>query len=337
MKPKDNTELEDDTESEDDTEPEDGTEGSSDWNIITARKSKYSNDSKVGIASRNIAHSWLSIKAVYNSCTSESKASSMAIDDPSMAEEGYIDMEFKSSSLIEFQFQMNSNLHKPSPADELFYKGKLLPLRLIHDQIEEKKATRTPRASAGSTPYMSCNASPAAAAAACFVGGEIGLEDFFFHDCRQEELIRPQSKRSWSQKLKSIKEAAALVSKAYLKSLLHKSWLSKVKEGSKRKGKATEIQKQDHRRSFSSSSIWQSPSKSWSSSSRNWSESSSSFSSVNSAVLKRSSSVNSDAETSIKGAIAHCKKSQQKDSSRKSSSDVGFCLLNVAKIAPDGL
>ncbi|XP_074576293.1 putative membrane-associated kinase regulator 4 [Curcuma longa] len=247
-----------------------------------------------------------------------------------MAEEGYIDMEFKSSSLIEFQFQMNSNLHKASPADELFYKGKLLPLRLIHDQIEEKKATRTPRASAAATPYMSCHASPAAAR---FVGGEIGLEDFF-HDC-PEELTRPQSKRSWSQKLKSIKEAATLASKAYLKSLLHKPWLSKVKEGSKRKGKATEEQKHEHRRSFSSSSIWQSPSKSWSSSSRNWSESSS-FSSVNSAVLKRSSSANSDAETSIKGAIAHCKKSQQKDnSSRKSSSDVGFCLLNVAKIAPD--
>lgn len=265
----------------------------------------------------------------------------MAIDDPSMAEEGYIDMEFKSSSLIEFRFQMNSNLdetslHRASPADELIYKGKLLPLRPVHDRIEEKKATRTPRASAATTPYMSCNASPAAA---CFGGGEIGLEDFFHH-C-PEELIRPQSKRSsWSQTLKSIKEAATLASKAYLKSLFRTPWLSKVKEGSKKKGKVTEEQKHKHRRSFSSSSIRRSPTKSSSSPSRNCSESSS-FSSVNSAelsgqsVLKRSSSVNSDAERSIKGAIAHCKKSQQKDSSKKSSSDVGFCLLNVAKIAPD--
>ncbi|KAG6494682.1 probable membrane-associated kinase regulator 4 [Zingiber officinale] len=275
---------------------------------------------------------------------------SMAIED---TEEDYIDMEFNSSSPIEFEFQMSSNLDdteqsEASPADELFHRGKLLPLSLIpslledlvQGQIEEKKATRTPKTSATTTPYMSCNASPAAA---CFIGKEIGLEDLF-HDC-SEEIIRPHSKKSWSQKLKAVREAATLgsklkASKAYLKSLFHKPWLSKVKECSKSKGKLMEEQKHGHRRSFSSSSNWLSSTKSSSSSSRNWSKSSS-FSSVNStelsgqSALKRSSSVNSDVERSIQGAIAYCKKSQQKDSSRKSATDVGFCLLNVTKVSPD--
>lgn len=263
-------------------------------------------------------------------------------------------MEFNSSSPIEFEFQMSSDLDdterpKASPADELFYRGKLLPLHLIpslledlvRDQIEEKKATRSPKTSATTTPYMSCNASPAAS---CFVGKEIGLEDLF-HECSEELVIRPHSKKSWSQKLKAVREAATLgsklkASKTYLKSLFHKPWLSKVKECSKSKGKLMEEQKHGHRRSFSSSSNWLSSTKSSSSSSRNWSKSSS-FSSANStelsgqSVLKRSSSVNSDVERSIQGAIAYCKKSQQKDSSRKSASDVGFCLLNVTKISPD--
>ena len=66
------------------------------------------------------------------------------------------------------------------------------------------------------------------------------------------------------------------------------------------------------------------------------SSSSSSFSSVNSnrfygsQMLNRSSSVNSEMESSIQGAIAYCKKSQV--SARKSVSDVDFCSLSASKI-----
>ncbi|WOK96934.1 hypothetical protein Cni_G05642 [Canna indica] len=288
-------------------------------------------------------------------------------NDP-LAEEDYIDMDFSSATFlcsppIEFEFQMSAHAAAStpmaSPADELFYKGKLLPLRrppsshtaeeLIQDPAsfvrEKSEAAATP-CSAATTPYMSCNASPAAS---CFVSGELAAEDYF-HEC-SDELARPHQypKKSWAQKLRFIKDATLNLKlkapKAYLKSLFSKSSrrpneksaaASKAKETShdfRIEGKTTKGEKANHRRSFSSASNRQSSTSSSSSKST-------SFSSVNSkelqqSMLRRSSSVNSDIESSIQGAIAYCKKSQQKDSARKSASDVGFCLLSATKIAPD--
>ncbi|CAL9138143.1 unnamed protein product [Musa acuminata var. zebrina] len=298
-----------------------------------------------------------------------------------LAEEDYIDMDFSSANffcsspphpLIEFEFQMSANpqqsLPMSSPADELFYKGKLLPLHLpprlqMVEELIQSAVTRTP-STAAATPYESCNASPAASR---YVSGELNPEDYF-HEC-SEELIESHPRKSWTRKLTFIKEA-----KAYFKSLFGKSRCSdekcaasadrspvyqkaarknpfgRIQIGShtalhamkcKEEEKMMEEANLDHRRSFSSANYSQSSTKSFSVSSSCTSSKSSSFSSVNSKesqgqpMLKRSSSVNSDIESSIQGAIAYCKKSQQKDSARKSASDAGFCLLSVSKIAPD--
>ena len=104
--------------------------------------------------------------------------------------------------------------------------------------------------------------------------------------------------------------------------------------------KMTEEENSDERRSFSGANHWQSATKS-SVSTSYASSKSSSFSSVNSTefhgqqMLRRSSSANSDVESSIQGAIAYCKKSQQEDSARKTANNVGFCLLPASRIAPD--
>ncbi|URD85350.1 ribosomal protein [Musa troglodytarum] len=298
-----------------------------------------------------------------------------------LAEEDYIDIDFSSATFfcsspphpsIEFEFQMSANpqqsLPMSSPADELFYKGKLLPLHLpprlqMVEELIQSTVTRTP-STAAATPYESCNASPAASR---YVSGELNPEDYF-HEC-SEELIESHPRKSWTSKLKFIKEA-----KAYFKSLFGKSRCSdekcaasadcpplyqkaarknpfgRIQIGShtalhamkcKEEEKMMEEANSDHRRSFASANYSQSSPKSSSVSSSCTSSKSSSFSSVNSKesqgqpTLKRSSSVNSDIESSIQGAIAYCKKSQQKDSARKSASDAGFCLLSVSKIAPD--
>ncbi|XP_065001887.1 probable membrane-associated kinase regulator 4 [Musa acuminata AAA Group] len=302
-----------------------------------------------------------------------------------LAEEDYIDMDFSSVTFFcaspphptEFEFQMSANPQQTepvaSPADELFFQGKLLPLHhpprlhmgeeLVHDptffirergsdQIEKSTAVIRTRSVATSTPYQSCNASPATS---CYVSGELEADD-----C-SEELIQSHPKRSWTRKLKFIKEATLglklKASKAYFKSFFTKSRCSNEKfaaskdehcshacqkeaERSKEEAKTKEAVIAGHRRSFSGANHWQSSVKSSISSSSCTSSKSSSFSSVNSKesygqpTLKRSSSVNSDIESSIQGAIAYCKKSHQKDSARRSTSEIGFCLLSVSKIAP---
>ncbi|KAH0995637.1 hypothetical protein GBA52_019501 [Prunus armeniaca] len=50
-------------------------------------------------------------------------------------------------------------------------------------------------------------------------------------------------------------------------------------------------------------------------------------------LLKRSTSANSELESSIEGAIAHCKQSQQLFSSRKSANEShGFCSLSASRM-----
>ncbi|RWW63720.1 hypothetical protein BHE74_00029094 [Ensete ventricosum] len=269
-----------------------------------------------------------------------------------LAEEDYIDMDFSSVSFFcaspphptEFEFQMSGNPQQSepvaSPADELFFRGKLLPLHhppRLH-MVEELKSTAVIRTRGGatSTPYQSCNASPATS---CYLSGELEADD-----CSQE-LFQPHPKRSWTRKLKFIKEATLglklKASKAYFKDDDCSHACQKEAESSKEEEKTKVEVIAGHRRSFSGANNWQSSAKSSVSSSSCTSSKSSSFSSVNSKesygqpTLKRSSSVNSDIESSIQGAIAYCKKShQKKDSARRSTSEIGFCLLSVSKIAP---
>ncbi|KAG1365725.1 putative membrane-associated kinase regulator 4 [Cocos nucifera] len=340
--------------------------------------------------------------------------SSMANQYDQLAEEEYIDMDISSATFLcynksspphsrEFEFQMSAPLEREtitSPADELFYKGKLLPLhlpprlqmvqKLLHNSnipTHGKKSesfdesvittiTNTNTNTATTTPFESCNVSPATS---CYVSGELHAEDYYF-EC-STELVHSHPKKSWSKKLKFMRQSSLglklKASKAFLKSLFTKSGCSdeknavpKVKECSNghlksgRKNPFGQIQRErmvvahnnatsideekmkeeehcSHRRSFSGAIKWHFSTKSSSASSSCSSSSSSSFSSMNSnglfgpPMLKRSSSVNSDMENSIQGAIAYCKKSQLLVSARKSVSDVGFCSLTATRIAAD--
>ncbi|KAJ4970410.1 hypothetical protein NE237_003509 [Protea cynaroides] len=324
-------------------------------------------------------------------------------------EEDYIDMEVSSSTTFlcytissppqhrEFEFHMSSASldRKPStsPADELFYEGKLLPLHQpprfqmveklldqnqnsIASSTDDKTTTEptfeenysTPTITTFNTPFESCNVSPSES---CWVSQELNPEVHFL-ECPTE-----QPKKSWSKKLKLIRQSSLglklKASRAYLKSLFSKSGCSyetsaeatrngdeatnsKAKECLNscmkvtRKNPFGQIQRVvkdstlesggGHRRSFSGAIKCHSATKSSSSSSSfsSGSSSSSSFSSNPNGfyelqLLKRSSSVNSEFESSIQGAIAHCKKSQQLSSSRKTVSEVGFCSFSVSRIA----
>lgn len=145
-----------------------------------------------------------------------------------------------------------------SPADELFYKGKLLPLHLPprlqmvekllqntnsvyedrnNDNFEEfystplaTTVTTTPTTT--STPFESCNISPSES---CRVSRELNPEEYFFEyltevsGCINGENGNP--KKSWTRKLKLMKQSSSIGSKlkasrAYLKSLFGKSGCS---------------------------------------------------------------------------------------------------------------
>ncbi|XP_010920745.4 probable membrane-associated kinase regulator 4 [Elaeis guineensis] len=322
-----------------------------------------------------------------------------------LVEEDYIDMDISSATFLyytisspphsrEFEFQMSANPRDrestTSPADELFYKGKLLPLHLPPrlqmvqkllqsstspphakppDAFEEKMATTpstttTTTNTAAGTPFESCNISPATSG---YARGKLNPEDYLF-EC-SIGLVRSNPKKSWSKRLKSISHSSVglklKASRAYLKSFFTKSSCSdescalpKAKECSNGHAKAGkkkplgQIQRErypaadnsaaalmrsihggkpndeelGHRRSFSGIIKWNSTTKSSSTSS----SCSSSFSNASSngyyqpQILKRSSSFNSEVESSIQGAIAYCKKSQEQVCARKSVSDVGY-------------
>lgn len=343
------------------------------------------------------------------------------------ADDDYIDIEVSSYSNFfshsksspphsgEFEFQMNSScLEKEpttSPADELFYKGKLLPLHLpprlqmVEKLLENStcaydnskdifedfygtplmtNAATTPTTT--STPFESCNISPAES---CQVSQELNPNEYLFeYSSEVSGFIGDNPKKSWTKKLKLIKQSSLgsklKASRAYLKSLFGKSGCSdesctaatkvadegtasKVKEtlnvnnyanmakknpfGQIHKGNSqssasltrsfdkeriTESSSSCHRRSFSMVIKRHSTNKSSSSSSSSGSSSSSSSNDSNGfnelQLLKRcSSSVYSETESSIQGAIAHCKQSQAQQlvHSRKTLGDVGFHSLSA--------
>ncbi|KAF3442045.1 hypothetical protein FNV43_RR15961 [Rhamnella rubrinervis] len=192
------------------------------------------------------------------------------------AEEDYIDMEVSSSSSSstlfcysissppqtrEFEFQMSSSVSDndieltTSPADVLFYKGKLLPLHLpprlqmvqnilqtaSNDTINKPEqgfeatyinpsfitaGSTTPSTNTStSTPLESCNISPSES---CRVSCE--LNEYFSEWANEMSVFigdHHHPKKSWSTKLKQIKQSSLgqkiKQSRAYLKSLFSKS------------------------------------------------------------------------------------------------------------------
>lgn len=179
-------------------------------------------------------------------------------------DEDYIDMEMNSHNNIlcqdmsspphPFEFQMFSSSSErdttTSPADELFYKGKLLPLHLpprlqmvekllqscnsyekYTDTFDEIFSTpfdnNTP---ASNTPFESCNISPSES---CPVSGELNPDEYFVEYPNEERgFIADHEKKSWTKKLNLIKQSSLgsklKASRAYVKSLFSKSGCSNV-------------------------------------------------------------------------------------------------------------
>uniref|UniRef100_A0A6N2LT64 Membrane-associated kinase regulator 4 n=1 Tax=Salix viminalis TaxID=40686 RepID=A0A6N2LT64_SALVM len=175
-------------------------------------------------------------------------------------DDDYIDMEVSSRAIFfsppfpkEFEFQMSTtSMEKDtttSPADELFYKGKLLPLHLPprlqmvekilensnsscdhrRDTFEEffstPLMTAAPTPTSTSTPFESCNVSPAES---CCVSRELNPEEYVFEYSSQfAGFIDGKPKSSWTRKLNMIKQSSLSSklksSRAYLKSLFGKS------------------------------------------------------------------------------------------------------------------
>ncbi|KAL2509478.1 putative membrane-associated kinase regulator 3 [Forsythia ovata] len=158
-------------------------------------------------------------------------------------EEDYIDMDlFSSPHSTEFEFQMCfiSN-DENSPADELFYKGKLLPLHLS-PRLKMLQTSNTP----STTPVdESCNISPSES---CRDSCELNLDDDYFFEWSTELssfIHSNRSKKSWSKKLKFVKNSIPIGHKlkACLKSLFSKSDESSCAKAAacNRSSSATEI------------------------------------------------------------------------------------------------
>ncbi|KAK8643382.1 hypothetical protein V6N13_012682 [Hibiscus sabdariffa] len=204
----------------------------------------------------------------------------------------------------EFEFQMSSSSMETepttSPADELFYKGKLLPLHRLNSTLVYEDFYTTPLTNtAATTPFESCNVSPSES---CRISRELNPEECLFEyttealsgGCNGENHRKKPS--SISSKLKAYR--------AYLKSLFNISGCSSescsaakvADEGSVLRAKDRSMMMKStkkapsgkirHRRSFSSSV------------------------NQNLQFLKRSNSGNVEVESPVQGAIAHCKQSQ---------------------------
>ncbi|KAA8534287.1 hypothetical protein F0562_031804 [Nyssa sinensis] len=183
------------------------------------------------------------------------------------ADEDYIDMEVSSHFHIfchstssparprEFEFQMfSSSLEKEtttSPADELFYKGKLLPLHLpprlqmvekllqnsnsndhktdtFEEYFSTPLTTSTTTTPMTNTPFESCNISPSES---CQVSRELKPDEYFFEYTTEiSGFIGDNPKKSWTKKLKLNKQSLLgsklKASRVYLKSLFTKSGCS---------------------------------------------------------------------------------------------------------------
>ncbi|KVI09550.1 probable membrane-associated kinase regulator 4 [Cynara cardunculus var. scolymus] len=175
-------------------------------------------------------------------------------------DEEFIDMEVSSSSHSysnsnsnsssksrEFEFQMVSSIvqdgggsmSNASPADELFYKGKLLPLHLpprvqmvksllLNAAFKEVEAEQEEFITISTPMIQSCNISPSES---CRVSTELNPDEYFFEwSTELTGFIGDHPKKyycPWSKKLRLIKHSSITqklrASRAYLKSLFNKS------------------------------------------------------------------------------------------------------------------
>ncbi|MED6150409.1 hypothetical protein PIB30_071977 [Stylosanthes scabra] len=178
-----------------------------------------------------------------------------------IADDDYIDMEVTSYSNFfchshsqprEFEFQMSSIVQEKdsttSPADELFYKGKLLPLHLpprlqmvekilqnsdppfVDEAFEEFFSTplgTTYTTPITGTPFESCNISPVES---CQVSRELNPQEYkleFPAATEETSETSHHQKKSWTKKLKHSSIGSKLrASRAYLKSWFGKSGCS---------------------------------------------------------------------------------------------------------------
>ncbi|GAV77265.1 hypothetical protein CFOL_v3_20736 [Cephalotus follicularis] len=172
-------------------------------------------------------------------------------------DEDYIDMDVSTySSLLchsisspthprEFEFQMSSSSLErestTSPADELFYKGKLLPLHLPPRLQMVKKLLQNSNSAYNnafeefySTPLMTTVTTPTTTSTpfeSCQASRELNSDEYFF-ECTTEVsgFTAENLKKSWTKKLKLIKRSSLgsklKASRAYLKSLLGRSGCS---------------------------------------------------------------------------------------------------------------
>ncbi|KAK9062997.1 hypothetical protein SSX86_016867 [Deinandra increscens subsp. villosa] len=294
-------------------------------------------------------------------------------------EEEYIDMEVSSyenlfchSNSNEFEFQMFSSssdreLTTTSPADELFYKGKLLPLHLPprlqmvekilqdknKDDFDEFFSTplaTTPYATPiSNTPFGSCNVSPSGS---CQVSRELYPEDYFLDDSITDHQ---NPKKSWTKKLNLTKQSSLgsklKASRDYLKSFFGKSGGAGSDDSRSKfpRNSGKKKEKLDHsnnngghrrRRSFSGAMIkrFAATNTATSSGPSLFSNLSNSSSSSELQVQQRSMMMNksSEIENQIQSAIAHCKMSQlQLHSRNKTISEMGFCSLAASRIVCD--
>ncbi|XP_058746768.1 probable membrane-associated kinase regulator 4 [Vicia villosa] len=167
-------------------------------------------------------------------------------------DEDYIDMELTSPSNFfsysfdspsnnprEFEFQMSSISNekdsKTTPADDLFYKGKLLPLhnpprlQMVQNLLQNSTSTTfpfTPPTFSTYTPLDSCNIS---SSESCRVSSEVNPDEYSFEMNPLVVTHSPKIK-SWPKKLKLMNQLLfgqkLKASKAYLKSLFNKSGCS---------------------------------------------------------------------------------------------------------------
>nr|GEY20680.1 probable membrane-associated kinase regulator 4 [Tanacetum cinerariifolium] len=291
----------------------------------------------------------------------DSVLDSICYNDYDEEEEDYIDMEvssykalFRNSDSNEFEFQMFSSssdreLTTTSPADELFYKGQLLPLHLprrlqmVDKLLQDKNKDTfdheffsTPLATSGyatpiaNTPFRSCNISPYNS---CQVSGELNPEDYFLDN------TFGNPKKSWTKKLNLTKQSSfglkLKASKDYLKSFFGKSGGSNESRNknprTSAKTKEKVISNHHHRRSFSCA-IKRFAATNTSSVASSFSSSINNNSSNELKVQHKSFNASSEIENQIQSAIAHCKLSQQHLHSRnKTISDMGFCSLEASR------
>ncbi|KAG8365816.1 hypothetical protein BUALT_Bualt17G0011200 [Buddleja alternifolia] len=249
--------------------------------------------------------------------------------------EDYINMEVDSFAIFshstkEFEFQSFSSSSDrdnntcnttSSPADDLFYMGKLLPLLQMPNKTLQKEESFntplfTPTGTAYTTPFESCNISPSES---CQVSRELNPDEFF----RNYPSLLLQEKQSWTKKLKLINKSSNSCSNkfkwaAYLKSLFTKSKTvsdqtqlqvpvpkAKAKQcghdkpfGHIKYNNQTPSVGHAHRRSFSGAF-------------KTLSIKTKFASNPTPANLKRSSSSSSELENPIQAAIAHCKRTNE--------------------------